>query len=46
MVLYYAASDEQHVPLGVLNRAAAGSQNGPGIDEDGLNLYSTPSLLC
>ncbi len=44
MKLYYAESDGEYVRLDLLNRVAAGSRNGPGMDADGLNLYSTLAL--
>jgi hypothetical protein len=44
MKLYAIESDGAEARLELLNRVAAGSRNGPGVDPDGLNLYSLLSL--
>jgi hypothetical protein len=41
---YRVESDGRTVQLGLLNRVAAGSRNGPGSDPDGLNLYTLLAL--
>ncbi len=44
MKVYAVQSDEQALRLDLLNRVAAGSRNGAGSDEDGLNLYTLLTL--
>jgi hypothetical protein len=44
MKVYAVDSDGGQVKLELLNRVAAGSRNGPGVDPDGLNLYSVLRL--
>jgi hypothetical protein len=44
MKAYHVRGDGAKVQLDLLNRVAAGSRNGPGADDQGLNLYSMLSL--
>jgi hypothetical protein len=44
MKAYHVQSDGRAVTLDLLNRVAAGSRNGPGEDDDGLNLYTLLAL--
>jgi hypothetical protein len=44
MKVYRIQSDGDTVALDLLNRVAAGSRNGPGADDQGLNLYTLLSL--
>jgi len=44
MKAYRVRSDGASVQLDLLNRVAAGSRNPPGIDPDGLNLYTLLAL--
>lgn len=44
MKAYHVESNGAKVDLNILNRVAAGSRNGPGVDTDGLNLYSLLSI--
>lgn len=44
MKAYHVTSEAPHTNLGLLNRVAGGGRNAPGIDPDGLNLYSTLAL--
>jgi hypothetical protein len=44
MKVYAIDSDEKQVQLELLNRVAAGSRNGAGLDPDGLNLYTLLNL--
>lgn len=44
MKVYAIKSDGTAVALDLLNRVAAGSRNGPGVDADGLNLYTLLNL--
>ncbi len=44
MKTYAVVRDAHHTDLHLLNRVAAGSRNGPGVDRDGLNLYSVLRL--
>ncbi|OQY26076.1 MAG: hypothetical protein B6I38_11805 [Anaerolineaceae bacterium 4572_5.1] len=44
MKVYTVESDGSNTRLNILNRVAAGSRNKPGIDPEGLNLYSTLQL--
>ncbi len=44
MKTYAVQSDGESVTLDLLNRVAAGSRNGPGVDPDGLNLYTLLKL--
>lgn len=47
MKLYYVIRrGESDVRLMALNRAAAGARSGPGLDSEGLNLYSTLAVGC
>ncbi|MEA3310234.1 MAG: hypothetical protein U9Q70_12095 [Chloroflexota bacterium] len=44
MKAYAIRSDRRTVALELLNRVAAGSRNGSGVDPDGLNLYTVLKL--
>jgi hypothetical protein len=44
MKAYAVESDGTSITLDLLNRVAAGSKNGPGVDPDGLNLYTLLKL--
>ena len=44
MKVYGVTKDRRTLRLDLLNRVAAGSRNGPGIDPDGLNLYTLLNL--
>jgi hypothetical protein len=44
MKVYHIVPGQQDVSLDLLNRAAAGSRNGPGADPEGLNLYTSLNL--
>jgi hypothetical protein len=44
MKVYAIKSDGMTVALDLLNRVAVGSRNGPGVDLDGLNLYTLLNL--
>jgi len=44
MKVYAVESDGTDSSLDLLNRVAAGSRNGPGVDPDGLNLYTLLKL--
>lgn len=44
MKAYAVESDGTTVTLDLLNRVAAGSRNGPGVDRDGLNLHTLLKL--
>jgi hypothetical protein len=44
MKVYAIKSDGTTVALDLLNRVAAGSRSGPGVDPDGLNLYTLLNL--
>jgi hypothetical protein len=44
MKTYHVQSDGRAVTLDLLNRVAAGSRNGPGEDDEGLNLYTLLAL--
>ncbi|WP_019614021.1 hypothetical protein [Psychromonas ossibalaenae] len=41
MKVYALTQSEQGTDMTILNRVAAGGRNGPGNDQQGLNLYST-----
>jgi hypothetical protein len=44
MKTYGIRSNGAAADLDLLNRVAAGSRNGPGMDDDGLNLYTLLTL--
>lgn len=44
MKIYNVDSDSTATCLDLLNRVAAGARNGPGVDHDGLNLYTLLNL--
>jgi hypothetical protein len=44
MKIYAVSSDSDHTQLDPLIRTAADARNGPDLDYEGLNLYSTLPL--
>jgi hypothetical protein len=44
MKVYAVESNGTTITLDLLNRVAAGSRNGPGVDPDGLNLHTLLKL--